>query len=191
MLRCIRFYRDYAGGRDLNVFGIHQRVYFGNYRDATLENEFSGNLVEVCPTGVFTDKTLKRHSPGSGTCRPHRRCGALLRRMQHHSRRAVQHSAPDSERYNRQVNGYFLCDRGRFGYEFVNSDRRIRKTAIRAEIKGPLYTITVDEALSRVRKVLSESKGVLGIGSPRASLESNFMLRTLVGPSIFLQGYRE
>ncbi|MGA4814575.1 hypothetical protein ACPA9J_00500 [Pseudomonas aeruginosa] len=24
---------------------------------ATLESEFSGNLVEVCPTGVFTDKT--------------------------------------------------------------------------------------------------------------------------------------
>ena len=26
-----------------------------------LESEFSGNLVEVCPTGVFTDKTLKEH----------------------------------------------------------------------------------------------------------------------------------
>ena len=26
-----------------------------------LENEFAGNLVEVCPTGVFTDATLKRH----------------------------------------------------------------------------------------------------------------------------------
>ena len=25
-------------------------------------------------------------------------------------------------RYNGQVNGYFLCDRGRYGYEFVNSD---------------------------------------------------------------------
>ena len=28
-------------------------------------------------------------------------------------------------RYNHEVNGYFLCDRGRFGYEFVNSQRRI------------------------------------------------------------------
>ena len=26
-------------------------------------------------------------------------------------------------RYNHEVNGYFLCDRGRFGYEFVNSPR--------------------------------------------------------------------
>ena len=30
-------------------------------RTASLQNEFSGNLVEVCPTGVFTDKTLKQH----------------------------------------------------------------------------------------------------------------------------------
>ena len=59
--RCVRFYRHYAGGRDLNVFGIHDRLFFGRSADGVLENEFSGNLAEVCPTGVFTDKTLRRH----------------------------------------------------------------------------------------------------------------------------------
>ena len=59
--RCVRFYRDYAGGRDLDVFGAHDDVYFGRASDGMLENEFSGNLVEVCPTGVFTHKTLKKH----------------------------------------------------------------------------------------------------------------------------------
>ncbi len=55
--RCVRFYNDYAGGDDLDVFGAHDHVYFGRHEDGVLENEFSGNLVEVCPTGVFTDKT--------------------------------------------------------------------------------------------------------------------------------------
>ena len=59
--RCVRFYRDYAGGRDLNVMASHNAVYFGRHEDGPLESEFAGNLVEVCPTGVFTDKTLKRH----------------------------------------------------------------------------------------------------------------------------------
>ena len=59
--RCVRFYRDYAGGRDFNVFGMHNHLYFGRAEEGVLENEFSGNLVEVCPTGVFTDKTLKKH----------------------------------------------------------------------------------------------------------------------------------
>ena len=31
--RCLRYYRDYAGGRDFNVFGIHQRVSFGRAHD--------------------------------------------------------------------------------------------------------------------------------------------------------------
>ena len=58
--RCVRFYRDYAGGRDLDVFGCHDHVYFGRQKDGVLENEFSGNLVEICPTGVFTDKTFQK-----------------------------------------------------------------------------------------------------------------------------------
>ena len=56
--RCVRFYRDYAGGRDFNVFAIHRNVYFGRHEDGVLENEFSGNLAEVCPTGVFDENTL-------------------------------------------------------------------------------------------------------------------------------------
>ena len=59
--RCVRFYRDYAGGKDFDVFGSQNRIYFGRYQDGPLESVFSGNLVEVCPTGVFTDKTLKKH----------------------------------------------------------------------------------------------------------------------------------
>ena len=59
--RCVRYYRDYAGGKDLDAFASHNNVYFGRHEDGTLENEFSGNLVEICPTGVFTDKTLKEH----------------------------------------------------------------------------------------------------------------------------------
>ena len=34
--RCVRFYRDYAGGRDLNVFGSHDALYFGREQDGTL-----------------------------------------------------------------------------------------------------------------------------------------------------------
>ncbi|MCW3109080.1 MAG: dehydrogenase, partial [Segetibacter sp.] len=59
--RCVRYYRDYAGGDDLNVFAARNHVYFGREKDGVLQSPFSGNLAEVCPTGVFTDKTLKEH----------------------------------------------------------------------------------------------------------------------------------
>ena len=59
--RCVRYYQDYAGGHDLQAMASHNHVYFGRHEDGVLENEFSGNLVEVCPTGVFTDRTLSQH----------------------------------------------------------------------------------------------------------------------------------
>ena len=45
--RCVRYYRDYAGGSDLNAFALHDTVFFGRHEDGVLENEFSGNLVEI------------------------------------------------------------------------------------------------------------------------------------------------
>lgn len=45
--RCVRYYKDYADGTDLGVYGAHDNVYFGRPEDGTLESEFSGNLVEM------------------------------------------------------------------------------------------------------------------------------------------------
>jgi NADH-quinone oxidoreductase subunit G len=188
--RCVRFYRDYAGGRDLEVFAARDHVYFGRSEDGVLENEFSGNLVEVCPTGVFTDKTLKEHytrkwdlqtapsvcahcGVGCNTI-PGERYGQLRRIL---------------NRYHHEVNGYFLCDRGRYGYEFVNSSRRIRQPLLRREGHGAAEVVTGDNALRHVASLLSGK--VIGIGSPRASLEANFALRALVGPENFFTGMSE
>ncbi|HEY9544833.1 MAG TPA: 2Fe-2S iron-sulfur cluster-binding protein, partial [Solimonas sp.] len=44
--RCVRYYKDYADGTDLGVFGTAANVYFGRAEDGTLESEFSGNLTE-------------------------------------------------------------------------------------------------------------------------------------------------
>jgi NADH-quinone oxidoreductase subunit G len=185
--RCVRFYCDYAGGRDLNVFAWHDHVYFGRQKEGVLENDFSGNLVEVCPTGVFTDKTFKKHytrkwdlqtapsvcihcSLGCNTS-PGERHG-MLRRIRN--------------RYNGEVNGYFLCDRGRFGYEFVNHPNRIRTPLSKRD--GNLQPVSREEVLNDLRPLIQSGPHVIGIGSPRASVETNFALRALVGPANFYIG---
>ena len=192
--RCVRFYRDYAGGRDLNVFGSHDALYFGRQQDGTLENEFSGNLVEVCPTGVFTDKTFSQHytrkwdlQSAQSIC-PHCSLGCnttagerygTLRRI--------------ANRFNSQVNGYFLCDRGRFGYEYVNSEKRIKRARVRSEPDRtkPAQPEGVPQTIEFAADRLRRARGVIGIGSPRASLEANEALRALVGPQQFFLGMDE
>jgi NADH-quinone oxidoreductase subunit G len=57
--RCRRFYQEVAGGRDLGALGIANRTSFGRFADGPLESPFSGNLIDLCPTGVFTDKVSR------------------------------------------------------------------------------------------------------------------------------------
>lgn len=181
--RCVRFYKDYAGGTDLGVFGAHDNVYFGRVEDGTLESEFSGNLTEVCPTGVFTDKTHSErynrkwdmqfspsicHGCSSGcNISPGERYGEL-RRIEN--------------RFNGSVNQYFLCDRGRFGYGYVNREDRPRQPLLANGAK-----LSLDEALDKAADLL-RGRNIVGIGSPRASLESNYALLELVGAEHFYSG---
>lgn len=181
--RCVRYYKDYAGGTDLGVFGAHDNVYFGRVESGTLESEFSGNLTEVCPTGVFTDKTHSErynrkwdmqfapsicHGCSSGcNISPGERYGEL-RRIEN--------------RYNGSVNQYFLCDRGRFGYGYVNRTDRPRQPLLEGGQK-----LGLDAALDKAADML-RGRNIVGIGSPRASLESNYGLRELVGAEHFYAG---
>ena len=184
--RCVRYYKDYAGGTDLGVYGAHDNVYFGRVEDGVLESEFSGNLVEVCPTGVFTDKTHSErynrkwdmqfapsicHGCASGcNTSPGERYGEL-RRIEN--------------RFNGDVNQYFLCDRGRFGYGYVNRTDRPRQPLLVNKEGGE--KLGIDAALDKAAELL-KGKSVIGIGSPRASLESNFALRELVGDANYYSG---
>ena len=85
------------------------------------------------------------------------------------------------------MNGYFLCDRGRYGYGFVNDGRRARLVMRRGE-SGALTPAAKAVSLPRAGALLAGGGRVIGIGSPRASLESNFALRTLVGPENYFAG---
>jgi NADH-quinone oxidoreductase subunit G len=88
-------------------------------------------------------------------------------------------------RFNGSVNHYFLCDRGRFGYGYVNRSDRPRQPMMREGAE--LAVVSVDEALDSAIAAL-RGKKLIGIGSPRASLETNFALRSLVGEANFSTG---
>jgi len=191
--RCVRFYNDYAGGTDLGVFGPNNNLYFGRHEDGVLESPFAGNLTEVCPTGVFTDQTHSDryvrkwdmqfapsvcHQCAVGcNISPGERYGEI-RRIEN--------------RYNGDLNHYFLCDRGRFGYGYVNRTDRPRqpewRRASRDEQADDIVILDTDPALDRGADLLRSAKRVIGIGSPRASLESNHQLIRLVGADNFSNG---
>jgi len=190
--RCVRLYRDFCGGRDFDVFASKNHTYFGRHEDGRLESEFSGNIIEICPTGVFTDKTLKRHytrkwdlETAPSIC-PH--CGLgcnIIPGARYQMLRRIH------ARYHPQINGFFICDRGRFGYEFVNHPRRLRQPQVgRSERREAARRLRVDwrQALAAAAEGLGKCQRVIGIGSARASIEANYALKVMVGEDAFCPG---
>jgi len=177
--RCVRFYREFAGYPDLGVTGIAARVYFGRFREGTLESPFAGNLIDICPTGVFTDKPSRykgrrwdfQRSPSicihcSLGC--HTTVSARYREI-------VRIEA----RFSPTVNGHFICDRGRYGFAYANAPERPRQGRIDGETQ-PVST-ALDAALERLTTV-SRTHGpdaVACIGSARSSLETLGALKRL------------
>ena len=183
--RCVRFYADFADGKDLQPFASRNRVWFGRFEPGKLESPFSGNLAEVCPTGVFTDKVFRSHfarkwdlQTAPSIC-PHCSlgCNTLLAERYGQVRRV-------RNRYHGLINGYFLCDRGRYGFGYINADTRVRRLAASSDGQK----LNEDLATKLAADWLPQNGLAIGVGSPRASLEANHMLRQLVGPDRFCNG---
>ena len=177
--RCARFYQEYAGGTDFGTMGRAAMIYFGRQQDGQLESPFSGNLVDICPTGVFTDKTARfrarywDYDMAPSVC-PHCSLGCNTIPAARY-RELLKVMA----RRNDAVNGWFICDKGRFSNAAVNAAERPRQPVV------DTIPATWDQALD----ILAERiKGFLElhgpdslaiIGSPRMSLEGNIMAARL------------
>jgi NADH-quinone oxidoreductase subunit G len=177
--RCVRFYQDYAGGGDFGVLGSARRVYFGRFADGALESPFSGNLVDICPTGVFTDKTARfrarywdyemapsvcPHCSLGCTTTPAARYRELLKTM---------------ARRNDAVNGWFICDRGRFSNRSVNDPARPRKPLVDGREAG--WDEALDALVIRLGEIIElyGPRSIALIGSARLSMEAAVLLPRL------------
>jgi NADH-quinone oxidoreductase subunit G len=148
--RCRRFYQEFAGYRDLGAMQIAYRTYFGRYKDGPLESPFSGNLIDLCPTGVYTDK-------------PSRFKG---RRW-------------DYERSPSLCIHCSLGDRGRYGFYYTNHPERPRRPRINGgEVSWEKVIQTAAQELSQIKQS-SGSQSIDCLGSSRSCLENQAMLRRL------------
>ena len=190
--RCSRFYQEFSGYRDLGVMQIGNRTYFGRYEEGILESPFTGNLSDICPTGVYTDKPSRffgrrwdyQRSPSlcihcSLGC--HTVASARYREV-------VRHEA----RYSELTNGYFICDRGRHGLHYARHRTRPRQPRVNGE------EVTYEQAIQTTREKLEElinsgaPDAVACLSSERASLETQATLRRIcqgkgwLGPAFFM-----
>jgi NADH-quinone oxidoreductase subunit G len=179
--RCSRFYQEFAGYRDLGVMQIGSRVYFGREKAGTLQSPFAGNLADICPTGVYTDKPSRfigrrwdfERSPS--VCI---NCSLGCRTVvSARYRQIVRQEA----RFSEAVNGYFICDRGRYGFYYAGQDERPRQPRIHGtEASWETSLKTASDELERISAEFGPG-AVACAGGARSSLETLAAAKRLCG----------
>jgi NADH-quinone oxidoreductase subunit G len=177
--RCVRFYQEYAGGTDFGVMGSAGRVYFGRFQDGQLESPFSGNLVDICPTGVFTDKTARfrarywDYDMAPSIC-PHCSLGCNTTPVARY-----RELLKTISRRNEAVNGWFICDRGRFSNSAVSDPQRPRRALV--DSRETDVAEALEALLLRIREIgeLYGPGSIAVVGSARMTQEAAELLPQL------------
>jgi NADH-quinone oxidoreductase subunit G len=177
--RCTRFAGEIAGDPLIDFGARGELTEVITYPDEPFTSYFSGNTVQICPVGALTATPyrfkarpwdLSTSETSCVTCAVQCR-GAL----QSSSNRIVRLLGVDSD----PVNQGWLCDKGRYGYEWVHAEERVRVPMVRkqGELVETSWPEALDAAADGLRKVLDvhgpEAVAVLGGG--RGTNEDAYM----------------
>jgi formate dehydrogenase alpha subunit len=141
---------------------------------------FCGNCLSICPTGAMVEngragKGREWELKKTKTVCPYCGVGCNITVHTKGSRIVKVTSSKDSP------NDGWLCVKGRFGLDFVNSEERIRKPLIREN--GVLREAGWDEALNYVASKLKEIKekygsdAIGGLSSAKCTNEENYLFQ--------------
>jgi NADH-quinone oxidoreductase subunit G len=187
--RCIRVCDE---GMDVNAYGIGNRGVMSEIipnHETKLECEECGMCIDICPVGALTSGTYRYKTRPwelayTGTICNH--CGDGCKTTLSIRNNEIIRA---NNRDHTGINGEFLCGKGRFGWDFVNSKQRLTAPLIRRNGKQELSTW--EEALGvtveRLKGVLAQRgpESIAVIGSNRTTNEENYLLqrfaRTVLG----------
>lgn len=178
-MRCTRFCNEIAMEEGLALIERGTRSEIGPFPGRSFDSQFSGNTIEICPVGALTSENyrfrsrpweLQNFASVCTNCSVGCNITADVR---------YDHVARLRSRANDNIDDGWLCDKGRFGFEFVNSPERLVQPQIRKN--GQLVPATWDEALAAAAAGLKAAGAEVGaVAGPRLSNEGAWQLLRLM-----------
>ncbi|MFQ5897642.1 MAG: molybdopterin-dependent oxidoreductase [Candidatus Methylomirabilia bacterium] len=185
--RCVRFCDEVTGTGELGIFQRGDHSEIGTFPGKELANPYSANVNDICPVGALTERefrfkvrvwyldTAKSVCPGCA-----RGCNIEIhyniRRPYKNNGRRITRLKP---RENPEVNNWWICDVGRYGFGFIDDPSRFPSPVRREGPKG--VEVSWDELLplvvQRLRQYAPEEIGILA--SPQMANEDLFVLGRL------------
>ncbi len=165
--RCTRFAKDVAGDALIHFMDRGNDTEINTFPDEPFSSYFSGNTVQICPVGALTSKAYRfKARPWDleqveSTCQG---CAVGCRIAVQSSRNEVlRYLGVDID----PVNWGWLCDKGRFGFQAVNSADRLREPLLRSgEVLAPTHWNTAlaqaATAIAAAREYGAERVAMIG-----------------------------
>ena len=129
--RCVRFLREIIGTGEMGVFERGANTEVNILEGMPVDNNYSGNLAQLCPVGAITDMDFRFQTrtwfleKGEAICPLcSRGCNIFIE----HHRGFSRFDLPKrvyriSARENAEINSYWICDIGRYGYHSLDENR--------------------------------------------------------------------
>ncbi len=177
--RCTRFAKDVAGDPLIHFMGRGSQTEVNTFPDDPFASYFSGNTVQICPVGALTATPYRfKARPWDleqveSTCTS---CSVGCRVVVQSSRnRVLRYQGVDND----AVNWGWLCDKGRFDFEAVNSEDRLGSPLVRDEgllLKPAAWNDALRRAANAIRQGLDRSgpEGFAVVGGARLTNEDQY-----------------
>ena len=156
--RCTRACDELRGDVAIGMTERAGQVLVGTVMgDSLLESgcEFCGACIDVCPVGALTETSYKWERPARVEQSVCAECpvGCTMTYEVNHWERVVR-AVPE---LNAPANMGQACFKGKFGFEYVNDKRRIRKPLVRRN--GELQEASWEEAIAAAAEGLAPHRG--------------------------------
>ncbi len=176
--RCVRFTREISGTAELQVVGRGTHEEIDIFPGQPCNNKLAGNVVDLCPVGALCSKDFLYKQrvwwlkSANSVC-PDCSTGCSIHVDQNEER--VYRLRP---RLNPQAQGHFMCDEGRFGWKYQQSEERLTVPELKRR-DGSLVSRDWDVVLPAIQEALETAgreHGLAAVLSPWMTLEEAYLL---------------
>ena len=169
--RCVRFMDEVAKEPQLGVFGRGSHERIDVFPDASLDSNYAGNTVDICPVGALLNRDFRFRARAWFLSAGPTVCTGCSRGCNAFADFYGQETYRYRPRENEKVNQSWMCDEGRLSYKYLDKARALYPLVGRGpDARETTREEAVREAAAKL-KPLANAQGLAVLASPVASNE--------------------